>query len=58
MTSRAAAGGEAALSLHFRDGELAVVPADAARRPPEPARAPTRAAPRPKPAPPEQGKLL
>ena len=58
LTSRALAGEEAVLTLHFRDGELVVVPAGAEPRPPEPARAPTRAAPRPKPAPPEQGKLL
>lgn len=55
LVSRAAAAGEAGLSLHFRDGELAVTPAGAA----------PSAAPRPapvkkpvKPAPPEQGKLL
>jgi exodeoxyribonuclease VII large subunit len=52
LTSRAVAGAEAALSLHFRDGELAVVPAGSA--PPAPVRSPAR----PKPAAPEQGKLL
>lgn len=54
LTSRAAAAGEAALALHFRDGVLDVAPAGED--------APGRAAPRPKPAPrsapPEQGKLL
>ena len=52
LTSCAAAGAQSALSLHFRDGELAVVPAGAGPS------APTRAPARPKPAPPEQGKLL
>ncbi len=54
LTSRAAAAGEAALALHFRDGVLEAVPAGGD--------APVRGAPRPKPAPrpapPEQGKLL
>jgi exodeoxyribonuclease VII large subunit len=49
LVSKAAAAKEAALSLHFRDGELAVAPVGA--RPP-------RAAPKDRPAPPEQGKLL
>ncbi|WP_374529347.1 exodeoxyribonuclease VII large subunit [Novosphingobium sp.] len=53
LVSREAAAQEAALTLHFRDGELAVAPGDSA---------PSRAQPKPKapprPAPPEQGKLL
>jgi exodeoxyribonuclease VII large subunit len=49
LVSRAAAAKEAALSLHFRDGELAVAPLGA--RPP-------RAAGKDKPASPAQGKLL
>ena len=53
LVDRGAAAGEAALTLHFRDGELAVTPAGAA---------PVRAAPRPKSTPKEdpgaQGKLL
>jgi exodeoxyribonuclease VII large subunit len=49
LVSKAAAAKEAALSLHFRDGELPVAPAGG--------RAP-RAAPKERPAPPEQGKLL
>ena len=53
LVDRAVASGEPALTVHFRDGGLEVVPAGAA---------PVRAAPRPKPAsPPEpglQGKLL
>ncbi|MEY4238201.1 MAG: hypothetical protein RL339_802 [Pseudomonadota bacterium] len=53
LTSRAAAADEALLSLHFRDGELKVVSGDA----PAPT-APSRARPAPRPAPPEQGKLL
>jgi exodeoxyribonuclease VII large subunit len=48
LVSKAAAAKEAALSLHFRDGELAVTPA--AARPPRPGKD--------RPAPPEQGKLL
>ena len=52
LTTRAAAAREAALTLHFRDGELAVVPGAA----------PLRPAPRPKRAPLQdespQGKLL
>lgn len=55
LVSRAAAAGEAALALHFRDGALAVVPADGA---PAPARGESRPKPAPRPAPPEQGKLL
>jgi len=53
LTSRASASGEAALALHFRDGELAVVPAGSSG-----AAAPARAPARPKPSVPEQGKLL
>ena len=53
LTSRVTAAGHAALALHFRDGELAVVPAGLPA-----AAAPTRAAVRPKPPAPEQGKLL
>ena len=53
LVSRAAAQRESALDLHFRDGLLRVSPADAA-----PDRAPARARGGPKPAPPEQGKLL
>ncbi len=49
LVSRAAAAGEAALALHFRDGVLDAVPAGSA---------PSRAAPKPKVPPPEQGKLL
>ena len=49
LVSKAAAAKEAALTLHFRDAELAVTPAGA--RGPLPAR-------KDKPAPPEQGKLL
>ena len=49
LVSRAAAASEAAFALHFSDGVLDAVPAGSA---------PARAAPRPKPAPPEQGKLL
>ncbi len=54
LVSRAAAAAEAALALHFRDGVLHVAPTGA--RPPE-AR-PARAAPKERPATPEQGKLL
>ena len=36
LVSMAQAGGESSLTLHFRDGELGVVPADAAA-PPRPA---------------------
>ncbi len=55
LVARAAAAAEASLSLHFRDGELAVAPLAADR--PAPSRAsPARKSPRP--APPEQGKLL
>ena len=53
LTSRVTAAGHAALALHFRDGELAVVPAGLPA-----AATPTRAAVRPKPPAPEQGKLL
>jgi exodeoxyribonuclease VII large subunit len=53
LVSRAAATGEAALALHFRDGVLAAVPAtDAA------ARAPVKAKPAARSPAPEQGKLL
>jgi exodeoxyribonuclease VII large subunit len=56
LVSRTAAGGEAALTLHFRDGDLGVVPADLAPpAAPRPAAKPKAAA---KPTPPEQGKLL
>jgi len=51
LVSQAAAAGEAALDLHFRDGTLAVVPA-------APAPTPARSRVTPRPAPPEQGKLL
>ncbi|MDE2595483.1 MAG: exodeoxyribonuclease VII large subunit [Sphingomonadales bacterium] len=53
LVSRTGAAAEAALTLHFRDGELAVTPLDpaAAPRPSTPRRAPPV-------APPEQGKLL
>jgi exodeoxyribonuclease VII large subunit len=49
LVNKAVAAKEAALSLHFRDGELAVVPADGRA-----ARSPTKKSP----SPPEQGKLL
>jgi exodeoxyribonuclease VII large subunit len=49
LLSREAAAKEAALSLHFRDGEMVVTPAGTR---------PSRPAAREKPAPPEQGKLL
>jgi exodeoxyribonuclease VII large subunit len=49
LVSRDAAAKEAALSLHFRDGEMAVTPAGT-----RPSRPPTKE----KPPPPEQGKLL
>ncbi len=53
LTTMVQAQGEPVLTLHFRDGLLGVVPGETA---------PSRAAPRPKPAPrsapPEQGKLL
>ncbi|MEA3262668.1 MAG: exodeoxyribonuclease VII large subunit [Pseudomonadota bacterium] len=51
LTSRVAAAQETSLLLHFRDGELKVVPGDAAP-------APSRSRPAPKAPPPEQGKLL
>jgi exodeoxyribonuclease VII large subunit len=49
LVSRAAAAGEAALALHFRDGVLGAVPA---------ASASARVTPKPRPTAPEQGKLL
>jgi exodeoxyribonuclease VII large subunit len=49
LTTREAAAREVALTLHFRDGALAAQPAGSA---------PARPAPRPRPAAPEQGKLL
>ena len=49
LVSRAAAAGEPALLIRFRDGELAVAPAQAAT---------PRSAPKSRPASPEQGKLL
>ena len=49
LVSRAAAVGETALVVRFRDGELAVVPAQAAT---------PRPAPKPRAASPAQGKLL
>lgn len=52
LTSREAAAAQALLTLHFRDGDLPVSPVGGA--PP----APVRARPAPRPAPPEQGKLL
>ena len=55
LTSRAQAASAPSLVLHFRDGELKVAPGDPP--PPAPA-APVRARAAPKPAPPEQGKLL
>jgi exodeoxyribonuclease VII large subunit len=51
LMTRAKAATVPALSLHFRDGVLAAVPAEARPAPPRPA--PTR-----KPAAPQQGKLL
>jgi exodeoxyribonuclease VII large subunit len=53
LTNRGAAAAETALVLHFRDGALGVVPGESAAAP-----APVRARSLPKPAPPEQGKLL
>ncbi len=55
LVTRAAVAGETGLTLHFRDGELGVVPADGA---PAPSRAAPKAKAPPRPAPPEQGKLL
>lgn len=52
LTTRAVAASEAALVLHFRDGELKVAPGDPGLA------APSRARAASKPAPPEQGKLL
>ncbi len=49
LVSRAAAAGEPGLVIRFRDGELAVAPAQAAT---------PRSPPKPRPASPEQGKLL
>jgi exodeoxyribonuclease VII large subunit len=49
LVSKAAAAREAALSLHFRDGELAVTPADGRA---------ARPAAKKSTVPPEQGKLL
>lgn len=58
LVNRAAAGAETALTLHFRDGELAVVPADGAGDPAAPGRAASRPKPAARPPAPEQGKLL
>ena len=67
LVSQAAAAGEAALSLHFRDGTLAVIPAGAAAqstpqpatlRPATPRPAAPRTATKPGAPAPEQGKLL
>jgi exodeoxyribonuclease VII large subunit len=69
LVSRAAAAQEAGLSLHFRDGELAVTPAGAPGSAPataivtasgaaSAAPRPARGGPKDRPAPPEQGKLL
>jgi exodeoxyribonuclease VII large subunit len=52
LTSRAAAAGEAALALHFKDGALAVVPSGSAQP------SPLRPRPAPKPDGGAQGKLL
>jgi exodeoxyribonuclease VII large subunit len=49
VMDKAAAAGQPGLVLHFRDGDLAVTPGGGAQ---------PRAAPRPKPPPGEQGKLL
>lgn len=54
LTGRAAAAGESVLTLHFRDGGLAVTPVSGDA----PARASSRPKSAPRPAPPEQGKLL
>ena len=53
LVSRAAAAAEAELALHFRDGTLGVVAADAA-----PGRGSARPRPAARPPAPEQGKLL
>lgn len=53
LTSRALAAQEAALALHFRDGVLDVLTSGDAS-----VRAPSKAKPAARPAPPEQGKLL
>lgn len=53
LVERAAAALEPALTLHFRDGQLSVVPAAAA-----PGRAPTRTKPSPQGDPGAQGRLL
>ena len=59
FTNRAAAAAAPTLSLHFRDGALQVVPADAAPQAlAAPPPAPRRARPAPSSPPPEQGKLL
>jgi exodeoxyribonuclease VII large subunit len=49
LVTRAAAARETSLSLHFRDGQLAVTPGGSR---------PGRAAAKDNPAPPAQGKLL
>lgn len=54
LTNRAAAAGEPMLTLHFRDGQLDVVPRGTPSPPPPAPRSRTAA----RPAPPEQGKLL
>jgi exodeoxyribonuclease VII large subunit len=52
LTTRAEAAEEAALTLQFRDGSLAAVPAGAATPPPAPRKpAPPKPAPRPSPLP-------
>ena len=56
LVSAAQAGAESRLTLHFRDGALGVVPLGAG--PSAPPQAPRRAEPKPRPAAPEQGKLL
>ena len=53
LVGKAAAAREAALTLHFGDGELAVAPSE-----PGPVPTPRRAPSPQKPSPPEQGKLL
>lgn len=59
FTNRAAAAAAPTLSLHFRDGALQVVPADAAPQAlAAPPPAPRRVRPAPSSPPPEQGKLL
>ena len=56
LVSVAQAGAESRLTLHFRDGPLGVVPLGS--EPPAPPPPPRRAEPKPRPAAPEQGKLL